>query len=229
MTQLLLATTFFVGVHLLVAGTRLRDRLVEWLGERLYLALYSTVSLIGIIWMSWAYGRAETSLLWQTPAIIDYAAPGLILIAFLLTIPGLTTPNPTTVGAGGLLEHTEPAVGMTRITRHPFLWGIMIWAATHIAVNGHSAAMIFFGGLLILAALGTLSIDIKRARHYGEHWQRYARVTSNIPFAAIVRHRNRLALNEIGWWRLIAAVLAYLLLLWLHGWLFGASPLPVYK
>lgn len=226
MTQLLLATLFFISIHLLISGSRLRDLLAEQLGESLYLVFFSVLSIIGIVWMSWAYGRAETILLWQTPTMAYHAAPGLMLIAFLLAVPGLATPNPTTVGAGGLLERTEPAVGMTRITRHPFLWGVAIWAVTHIAVNGHGAALVFFGGLLILALLGTISIDAKRARRYGERWQRYSRVTSNIPFAAIIQRRNRLALNEIGWWRLLAAVLAYLLLLSLHGWLFGVSPLP---
>lgn len=226
MIQLITATLFFIGIHLFIAGTRLRDRLVADLGEPLYLAVFSLLSIAGIAWMSWAYGRAETLLLWQMHPLPAHAAPVTMLIAFLLAVPGLATPNPTTVGSGGMVERTEPAIGMVRITRHPFLWGTAIWAATHIAVNGHTAALVFFGGLLILCLLGTRSIDARRARKYGERWQYFAGVTSNIPFLAIIQGRNRLDLAEIGWWRLAAALAAYLLLLQVHGWLFGVSPLP---
>ena len=67
---------------------------------------------------------------------------------------------------------------------------------------------------------------IKRARRYGEAWDRVAGRTSNLPFAAISAGRNTLQLGEIAWWQVGVGVGAYALFLVIHGWAFGVSPLP---
>jgi uncharacterized membrane protein len=114
---------------------------------------------------------------------------------------------------------------MVRITRHPFLWGVALWAFVHLIANGDLASMIFFGSLLVLALGGTASIDAKRRRSFGDAWHRFAGATSNIPFAAIVSGRNELgpALREIGLLRPVIAIAAYAALLVFHGRLFGAA------
>jgi uncharacterized membrane protein len=111
------------------------------------------------------------------------------------------------------------ARGIVRITRHPFLWGVALWALVHLIVNGDLAAFILFGSLLVLALVGTVSIDAKRRRAFGEQWTQFAGVTSNIPFAAVVTGRNRLgpALREIGLWRPLAAIAVYVAAFYLHG------------
>ena len=108
---------------------------------------------------------------------------------------------------------------MVRITRHPFLWGIALWALVHLIVNGDLASLIFFGSLLVLAVGGTLAIDAKRRRSFGGQWTKFADVTSDVPFAAIVAGRNRLglALAEIGVWRPLTAILVYAAAFYLHG------------
>src|SRR6185312_7689464 len=105
------------------------------------------------------------------------------------------------------------------ITRHPFLWGVGLWAATHLVLNGDVASLILFGTLLVLAVGGTASIDAKRRRRFPERWQKFADATSSLPFAAIARGANRLApaLAEIGAWRLLAALGLYALAFYLHG------------
>jgi uncharacterized membrane protein len=115
--------------------------------------------------------------------------------------------------------HQRAARGMVRITRHPFLCGIALWALVHLIINGDLASLILFGSLLVLAVRGTLSIDAKRRRNFGEQWIKFAEVTSDIPFAAIAAGRNRLgpALAEIGVWRPLAAILVYAAAFYLHG------------
>ena len=105
------------------------------------------------------------------------------------------------------------------ITRHPFRWGIALWALVHLIINGDLASLILFGSLLVLAVGGTLAIDAKRRRNFGEQWIKFAQVTSDIPFAAIAAGRNRLgpALVEIGVWRPLAAILLYAAAFYLHG------------
>jgi uncharacterized membrane protein len=88
------------------------------------------------------------------------------------------------------------------------------------------AAWGFFGTLLVLALTGTLSIDAKRHRAFGDDWNAFATATSNVPFQAIVTGRQRLKLGEIGWWRPVAAVTLYALLILAHPYLFGVSAVP---
>ena len=101
-----------------------------------------------------------------------------------------------------LARGDDLARGIVRITRHPFLWGVALWALVHVVMNGTLAALVFFGSLLLLAVGGTASIDAKRRRRLGNAWQGFSAVTSNVPFAAVAAGRNQLgpALREIGVW-----------------------------
>jgi uncharacterized membrane protein len=84
--------------------------------------------------------------------------------------------------------------------------------------------LLFFGTFVLVAAAGTFSLDAKRARLYGEGWQRYAAQTSNLPFAAIVQGRNRLVVGELGWGKLAAAAVVYAAFAVLHARFFGLPP-----
>jgi uncharacterized membrane protein len=144
----------------------------------------------------------------------------------LLIVPGLTTPNPTSVRMESRLERPDVVRGMVRVTRHPFLWGVAVWAAGHLLVNGDAAGIVLFAGMLALALFGTVSIDAKRRRALGKSWDAFAAQTSNTPFAAIAAGRQRLDLAEIGWWRILLAVGVWAAFLWGHPYLFGVAALP---
>jgi uncharacterized membrane protein len=104
------------------------------------------------------------------------------------------------------------------------MWGVALWALAHIVPNGDAAAVVLFGTLAVLALLGTLLIDHKLRARRGAQWQRFAALTSNLPFAAILAGRQHLVLAEIGWRRIGIALALYVALLALHPWLFGLSP-----
>jgi uncharacterized membrane protein len=224
MVEILLAALFFVGMHLFVAGTGLRDRCVAVLGERGYLAAFSGVALAGIVWLSAAFAGAPAAAPWWNGSALRPVVQALMLVAFLFVAIGLTTPSPTAAGGEGQLDSGEPARGILRITRHPFLWGVAIWGACHLLVNPDPPALLFFGALLALALFGPGSIDAKRRRRFGERWDAFAAVTSNVPFAAIAAGRNRFSVAEIGGWRIGLGLALYAAFLLLHPWLFGASP-----
>ena len=40
--------------------------------------------------------------------------------------------------------------------------------------------------------------------------------------------RTRVSLGEIGWWRLALGLVLYVVLLAVHGWLFGVNPWPLW-
>ncbi|TLY69326.1 MAG: NnrU family protein [Gammaproteobacteria bacterium] len=225
MLNLVAASAYFLLIHFGVSGTRLRDTLVLRLGEGPYRGAFALASVIGLVWMIYGYGHAPTVALWAPLPGLRPAAFALVFVAFLFVGIGLATPSPTRVGMESrLAQGTDMARGMVRVTRHPFLWGVALWSLVHLLMNGDLASVILFGSLLLLALGGTAAIDAKRRRKFGDGWTRFAQTTSSVPFAAILSGRNRIdsALSEIGIVRPLVAVLAYALIFYLHGRLFGA-------
>lgn len=224
MTELLLYTLLFVGTHLGIAGTPVRAFLVGKIGEGPYLIVYAVISLVTISWMADAYKVAPYVETWGQLYALQPVALVLMVLAFFLVVVGLTTPSPTLVGAEGLLDKEGAVRGILRITRHPFLMGVALWALTHLVVNGDQAGLILFGAMTVLCVVGAYSIDQKRRAKLGDKWADFARQTSVIPFGAIVQKRNRLALGELGWWRILLALVGFLAMLMFHSRLFGVSP-----
>jgi uncharacterized membrane protein len=217
--HLTVATLAFLGTHF-VSSTPLRAALAGVIGERGYLAVYSIAAFATLGWMIWAYGRAPLQPLWQVPGLRLW--PAVVMpFALILAASALMTRNPTAIGQAGAMKAGEPARGIIRVTRHPLMWGIMLWGAVHLLARGDLASLVFFGGFVALAGLGTLLIDARKRASLGEDWRRFAAVTSNLPFGAIVGGRNRFVLGEIGWQRIGVGLALYVLLLLAHPYLFG--------
>ena len=225
MISLLLAALCFVGIHLGVSGTVLRDRAVAAVGARAYSLAFSIVSAVVLVWMALAYRAAPYVPTWGMLEWWKPFAIVLMLPAFLLVVIGLTTPNPTAMAQEALVD--RPPKGIVRVTRHPFLIGVAIWAGVHLIGNGDVASLLFFAALALVAIAGTFSIDAKRRRALGAPaWDAFASRTSILPFGAIMSGRNTLSARELGWWRPLAALAAYALMLGGHAHLVGVSPFP---
>jgi len=220
--ELLVAAIAFVGTHFGVSSTPLRDDLVRRLGERAYLMLYTAVALILLAWLIRAYATAPTVELWWPPRLLIVLPIVVMPVALLLLVGGYTQRNPTAVMQNRFLTVERPAPGVLAITRHPLMWGIGLWAITHLVVNGDLASLIFFAAFAILSLWGTRLIDRRKQRSWpAEDWQRFSAVTSNIPFAAVFTSRNELRISEIGWWRIMLAGILYIVLTYLHGVVLG--------
>jgi uncharacterized membrane protein len=222
--SLVLAALFFVGLHLGIAGTAIRDRAIGLLGKNGYMAAFAVASLIGLGWLVAAYNRAPYLITW---GMLEWWKPIVIILmlpATLLVVFGLTTPNPTSVAQEGRLGQRPR--GIVRVTRHPFLTGVGLWALLHLIGNGDVASLVFFATWAIVALAGTVSIDAKRRRLLGAAWEPFAAQTSIVPFAAIAAGRNRFTPREIGIWRWGLALLVYALMLGGHAQVIGVSPFP---
>jgi uncharacterized membrane protein len=224
MANLVAAVVFFLGIHFGVSGTALRARLVSLIGEKAFRGLFAITSIVGLIWLIRAYSTAPYIRTWGRLTALEPFALPLMLIAALFVVIGVSTPSPTTAGMESQLTRGVQARGITRVTRHPFLWGVALWALVHLVINGDVAAALVFGSLLLLAVVGTSSIDAKRRDAYGAGWERFSLETSNVPFAAILQRRNHFwpALREIGIVRPLIAIAVFVALFLLHGRLFGA-------
>ena len=225
MISLLLAAVFFVGIHVLVSGTSLRAAIVAKTGEVVYQTTFSVVSLLGLIWLGFAYAAVEPAELWEPAAWLRPITHLLTLLCLPLRRDrGRDSEPDRGRRRGGAPRGCHVRQAYLRITRHPFLWGVALWALAHLLVSAELASLIFFGALLLLALVGPPSIDAKRERMFGEQWTRFAESTSSVPFLAISQGRNRLSLAEIGWWRVALALVLYVVFLGAHAWLFGVSP-----
>jgi uncharacterized membrane protein len=223
MALLIVAALLWVGVHVGIAGTRLRDAVVARIGEGPFRGLFSLVSILALAFLIWCWGRSATTPLWYAPIWLRWVLVAVMLVAFVLFVASVSDRNPTMIGG----DTARPPRGIQRITRHPMLWSFALWAAAHIIGNGDSAGIVFFGTFLVTALAGMPSIDAKLARRDPATWQALSAATSVVPFVAIVEGRNRFVPREMGWRVSLISVVAWAAVLRLHPWLFGTTPVAM--
>ncbi len=224
--SLVIAGIAFCGSHTLLSSTRLRGSLRDQIGEQGFLLIYSLTGLVTFAWFVVAYSRSPIIPVWAPPPWTADVPIAVMPLATLLLVGGYSTPNPTAVGMERSARADDPAPGIMRVTRHPVMWAIGLWALSHLAANGDLCSMWFFGLIAALALGGTVLIDRKKQLALGSHWQRLANVTSNIPFAALVTGRTRLRGRDIGVLRPLAALLLYAVLFLAHP-IFAGVPVMV--
>jgi uncharacterized membrane protein len=214
--SLVIAGAAFCGSHILLSSTRLRGSLRDQLGERGFLAVYSLTSLVIFAWFVAAYSAAPTIVLWPRQRWTALVPVSVMPFAAILLVAGYSTRNPTAVGMERSARADDPAPGILRVTRHPVLWAIGLWASSHVIANGDLGSLVFFGLLAALALGGTVLIDRKKQLALGSNWSRLAEVTSNLPFAALVAGRTGLRWRDIGPLRIAAGLLLYAVLYLAH-------------
>lgn len=215
MTNLLLAVVAFVGGHFLLSSSPVRKPVASRIGEQAFIGLYSALMLAAFVWMVAAFRAAPFIPLWSPPDGARLIPVIVMPFAFLLFVGSLTVRNPTllmqSVPASG-----DPAPGLLKVTRFPMLWAFGLWALAHLIVSGDAAGLLFFGGIAMLALIGTLAIDAKRRARDPAGFARLAAQTSNLPLAALIAGRTRLHVSDVGLWRIALAAAAYVVVMLVH-------------
>lgn len=219
------AALVWFSLHAAIAGTGLRSWLVARFGDKAYRSGFSLASVASLWWLVFEYRQAPFVLLWVTPPPLYFLPIVIVPIAFVFFVGAFTVPSPTAVGGEKLLAKEQSARGLLRVTRHPFLWSVVLWASAHLLVNADASSWIIFSSLALTALRGTFDIDRKRRRSNPEQFARFEASTSNLPFAALVTGRNRLVMREL--WLPVALGLALAAgTVALHSRFFGAQALP---
>lgn len=223
MSEFGLALAAFLAAHLVPAAPGLRARLIGRFGRRAYLAAYSTLSLGLLAWLIAAARRADTVPLWQPAAWQWYVPFAVMPAALFLVIAGLSDPNPLSIA---LRPGDQPGPA-TAVTRHPVLWGFLLWAASHVPPNGDLVSVVLFGTMATYALAGFALLDAKARRRLGpKRWRRLSRATSVVPFVALMAGRAAFAPSRRS---LLAFALALVLYAWFlaqgHALLIGPDPL----
>ena len=223
--RLLLAALVWFLLHAAVAGTGLRFALIARFGEKAYRGGFALASIAALWWLVMEYRHAPFIPLWLTPRPLYYFPLVIVPVAFVFLVGAFTLPSPTAVGGERFLVEGDPARGLLRVTRHPFLWSVVLWSVSHLLVNADMGSLVFFSSLGLTALRGTFDIDRKRRRTNAEGFARFEAKTSNIPFAALAQGKNRLVLHEL-WLPLGFGLLLALGAAALHPHFFGAPVVP---
>jgi uncharacterized membrane protein len=207
--SLALATIAFVGSHLAMSHP-LRLRLVQNLGERYFLIVYSAVSAVTLLWMILAYRSVRNSdPLWIAPSWWWPVASGIMLVATILLIGSLVR-NPAFPHPGAGKQAIPPAAGVFAVTRHPMNWSFILWSLVHISLWGSPRNLIVASGILVLATAGSIGQDRKKLSLLGPAWRGWMDRTSFIPFAAILARKVKLRAAAPGWRVLVGGLLLWL-------------------
>ncbi|MCE2510853.1 MAG: NnrU family protein, partial [Alphaproteobacteria bacterium] len=184
MTVLIYACLLFVGSHVLLSSTPLRERLARLFGESGFFGLYVIVALLTLGWMTVAFFDAPNVALWEDPLWGRGLLFLLMPLVCVLLVAGLTSKNPT-MAAIGRLDPVENVPGIFRITRHPVMWALALWSGGHVLANGDKASLLFFGSFFTLSLAGPFLIERKKRAKGGPAWETFVAKTSILPFAAI--------------------------------------------
>jgi uncharacterized membrane protein len=215
-TSLIAATLAFVLGHFVLSATPVRTALAGALGRTGFLVAYSLYAIATFVWMNVAFAHAPFEDLWGDPGWARWLAVAVMPLPSVLLAAGILTANPSAVGFEKLMAANRPPMGIQKVTRHPIQWAIALWAALHVAANGDLASVIFFGGILILSLAGMVHMEARKRAEPGEAWSSFAERSSFIPFAAILKGHVRLSPGEIGWSRIAAGIILYLVFLFGH-------------
>lgn len=179
-----LAAAAFVGTHLLMSHP-LRAGLVARLGDNGFLGVYSLVSIATLGAMSHFYSPAKAAApapLWDAGAAGWWIATLLMWLGAILFVGSLRK-NPAFPTGGAPVTRIGEARGVFAITRHPMLWGFILWAAVHAIVNATAAALVVSAAIAILSLAGGIGQDAKKERLIGEPWRDWKSRTAFVPFA----------------------------------------------
>ena len=208
-----IAMMAFVLSHVLISRTPLRAWLISRLGQALYLAAYSLLSLVMIGWVIGEVLSASRVLLWPTPLWSYGFAAIVMLMAFMLIGIGAVSPNPLSVGFRNQgFDPDRP--GFIGWVRHPLIWGLTLWGVAHIPANGDWPTLLLFAGAALFGAVSVRLIERRHKRDLGcEVWAGLSAGRGHLDANSLIGAGAGLAL-----WGLVLAS---------HAALFGADPLAV--
>jgi uncharacterized membrane protein len=224
MTEFLIAFGAFLILHSIPAIAPIRQGLIDRFGRRAYFIAYSVVSLVVLGWLIHATLYLDYVPLWDTAPWQAWTTMVAAPIGIFFVLAGLFSVNPLSLS----IRQGLHSGSIVAVTRHPVLWGFLIWATAHLVPNGDLGGVMLFGGLALFCVAGFFVVEKRARRRLGEDWNRIAGATSIVPFSAIVDGRARLSGDApMTSAFILTAVLTYWLLAGGHTLLFVADPLAL--
>lgn len=185
MTLLVIGLIVFIGIHSLPMFPALRQALLNRLELKGYKLLFSAIAALGLVLIIIGKAKADFVHVYVPPSWGRHPAMLLMLFAFIL-LPAAHMPG-----------------NIKRFTRHPMLWGVVLWSVAHLLTNGDQASLILFGSLGLYSL-----VDMVSANRRGAQLQ-----TERLPL-----RKDAMVV--------VAGLVTYFIFLVLHPYLFGPVLIP---
>lgn len=217
--EYIVAFTAFLVTHSVPLRPSIRPVLTRWFGRTGFTIVYSLLSILVLVWLIGAAGRAPHIGLWA-PAPWQAWIPVIAMLgACWIVIFSLFQPNPFSFGGLHSDRFDSDRPGLIRWTRHPLLLALALWSSAHLIPNGDLAHVVLFGGFSLFALAGMKIVDRRKQQMLG--------LTAWRADVEAVRRAPRIAAPR-SWPAFLAkaglSFLLYALLISLHPILFGVSP-----
>jgi uncharacterized membrane protein len=163
----ILGLVLFLGAHVFVTMRGQRAALIAACGEWPYKALFSLVSIAGLVLIGYGFAKyrdAGVIQLWYPPGWTRHIVEALMWPASILVAAAYIPGN------------------IKRTVKHPMLLAAKTWALAHLCANGDLGGIILFGSVLLWA--GYDRVTLKRRSDPGAPPIPVGGVTNDI--AAIV-------------------------------------------
>lgn len=215
-----LALTLFAASHFVPRLGGLREWLISAVGRRVYFAVYGVLSLMLMVWVIVAAGRAPYVELWPQLPWTRWV-PNLVMpVALVLVVCGAGMAQPFTLGGRKSFDPAQP--GFAAVSRHPLFLALALWAGAHLVPNGDLAHVILFGSFTAMALAAILAFDAKarRASNLLSHTSLFSLRPFADPQWRCLNLRRIVIRTTIGLTLWMGA-------LHLHTLVIGVSPFPV--
>lgn len=185
MEILVMGLVVFFGIHLVPAAPALHGNLQARMGVMGWKGFMALIAVAGFVLIVIGWQRSAFVPVYTPPAFGAWMPRILMLPALFLLVAAYVPSN------------------IRRFTRHPMLWGTVLWAGAHLFANGDLRSILLFGTFLAWSLFDMWSANRRGTR----------RVDQRIPWFYEVL--------VVG-----VGVLAYGLLARFHGTLFGMPVMP---
>jgi len=139
MTLLIVGLVLFFGVHLISPARGLRGSLIAKIGEGGYKGLYSLISLLGFGLICYGFTQAPFVAIWTPPLWMRHITMLLVPLALVLLLATYLPSN------------------LRRLTAHPMLWGVTLWAVAHLLANGDLRSILLFASFAVYSLFAMFS------------------------------------------------------------------------
>jgi uncharacterized membrane protein len=213
----------FGGTHIIGSSIPVRTFFIRRVGNLGFKGIYSLVALATFIPLCYFYFNHKHAgyLLYSSGKFMQLPAQLLMLAAFIILLQGLVSANPMTTQAELSGRFKSSGQGIQRITRHPQNVSFGLFGLAHLLVNPYMGDWIFFGGFIVYGIVSAMHQDRRLLATGSVQVKDFLADTSAIPFAAIIRGKQRFGLDEYYPPALVASIVLFILLQLLHPMIFG--------
>lgn len=222
MVEFFISLAIFILAHVLPEPTGIRTRLIKRFGKKLYVAGFSLLSTILLVWLIWSALHTPYINIWQ-PSQFTFLVPIMLMLpACILFTTSIMKYNPLSLAFVQRPASTRPNI--TTLLRHPLLWSILLWAASHTIANGDLVGLIMFGGFAIFSLVGMKIFERRafRTLSQSEYETALAKTSGSISLR-LKKTLNRAMATEV-----IAGIILYAIVLHLHEPIIGIDPLILF-